>query len=96
LDLEGGRIAVDCFRCKGCGEADASGFACPSCGGKGYFVHKKPTRDYEAEGARAYGAGKPLAANPYRYGWPMHGWVLGWINARDLARTPPQDSGSSK
>lgn len=85
--VDGRHILVDCTHCKGCGEADASGFPCPSCGGKGYSVHKKPTRDYEASGARAFRSGRPLSACPYRYGWPAHGWMLGWMDAKDAAKT---------
>lgn len=80
---DGKRILVDCYACRGCGQADASGFPCGACGGQGYSVHKKPLRDYEAAGARAYRAGKPLSSNPYRYGWPAHGWMLGWMDARE-------------
>ena len=79
---DGLHIMVDCGYCKGCGEADASGFACPSCGGRGYTVHKKPSRDYEAAGRRAKMNGKPLSACPYRYGWPMHGWLAGWHDTK--------------
>lgn len=81
--IDGRKIVVDCFRCKGCGEADASGFPCPACGGRGYSVHKKPSRDYESAGKRAFMAGRPISDCPYRYGWPAHGWVLGWIDAAD-------------
>jgi hypothetical protein len=80
------RITVACHRCKGCGEADASGFPCPTCGGQGYTVHKKPARDYEAAGRRAFEAGRQLSACPYRYGWPFHGWTLGWLEAAESKR----------
>lgn len=86
---DGQRIMVDCGACRGCGEADASGFACGTCGGRGFFVYDKPKRDYESAGRRAFQAGKPLMACPYRYGWPAHGWTLGWIEARDEAKKPP-------
>jgi ribosome modulation factor len=77
---DGERIMVDCGACKGCGEADASGFACPTCGGRGFFVYKQPKRDYEAAGRRAFLAGKSSMACPYRYGWAAHGWILGWMD----------------
>lgn len=90
---DGRRILVDCGRCRGCGEQDASGFPCQSCGGKGYTSHKKPSRDYEAAGARAFSAGKSLDANPYRFGWPAHGWMLGWFAAKDQASAPQAEQG---
>ncbi len=86
LSSDGKRILVDCQACRGCGEADASGFPCHTCGGHGYSSHKKPSRDYEAAGARAFKRGAPISSNPYRYGWPAHGWDLGWIDAREAAR----------
>ena len=86
---DGKRIMVDCGACGGCGEGGPGGFACGTCGGTGYFVYDKPKRDYEAAGRRAFEAGKPLAANPYRYGWPSHGWMLGWIDASDDAKKVP-------
>jgi hypothetical protein len=83
---DGRRIAVDCGHCRGCGEADASGFPCPTCGGRGYTIHKKPARDYEAAGRRAFEAGRPLSACPYRYGWPCQGWSIGWIEAEEQSK----------
>jgi hypothetical protein len=82
---DGKRILVDCGGCNGCGQADASGFPCQVCGGRGYTVHKKPLRDYEAAGARAFHRGDPIGVNPYRYGWPSHGWMLGWLDAQRQA-----------
>lgn len=76
-------INVDCGACKGCGEADASGFPCHACGGRGFYVAKKPTRDYEKAGQSAFKRGLPISANPYRYGWPSHGWMLGWMDAKE-------------
>lgn len=80
------RITVDCGACKGCGEADASGFPCYACGGRGFYTAKKPKRDFEKAGKAAFERGQPISANPYRYGWPAHGWTLGWVDAAESAR----------
>lgn len=38
---------IDCPRCGGCAELDASGFPCPGCKGKGYVSVKLTTAQSE-------------------------------------------------
>lgn len=80
---DGKRIIVDCGACGGCGDSGPEGYPCACCNGIGYFVYKKTRRDYEASGRRAFAAGKPLDSCPYRYGWPLHSWVCGWMGAKN-------------
>ena len=83
LTPDGKAIIVDCGFCGGCGEGDASGYACSACDGRGFDVYPLPKRDYEAAGMRAFKAGKLLSDCPYRFGWPMLGWCRGYEYAEE-------------